>query len=135
MTLTAMESLTGTMMGQLEGVMRQGIAGAVNGKSLTAEQQKAIELAPAKIARAMESEFNWQNLKPIYVTIYRESFTQEEVDGMVAFYKTPVGQSTIKKMPIVMQKSMLMTQARMQTLLPKMEAAMTQALLEAGVPQ
>ncbi len=135
MTLTAMESLTETMMGQLEQAMRQGMSGAVRGKSLTQEQQRAIELAPVKIAQAMRSELNWQNLKPIYVTVYRESFTQEEVDGMIEFYKTPVGQATIKKMPVVMQKSMQMTQARMQTLLPKLEAAIKQALAEAGVPQ
>ncbi len=45
-------------------------------------------------------------LEPMYVRVYQKSFTQGEVDGMIAFYKTPAGQAVINKMPVVMQNTM-----------------------------
>ena len=58
------------------------------------------------------------------IKIYAEEFTQEEVDGMIQLYKTPVGQSTIDKMPIVMQKSMQVGYKQMDAITPKiMQAA------------
>ena len=83
----------------------------------------------------MRSELNWQSLKPIYRAVYKDSFTQAEVDGMIQFYKTPVGQATIQKMPLVMQKSIQLTQERMQAMAPKIETTMKQGLTEAGVAQ
>ena len=31
-------------------------------------------------------------MKDRYVQVYRETFSQEEIDGLIAFYQTPVGQ-------------------------------------------
>ena len=46
---------------------------------------------------------------------------QKEIDSLVAFYSSPAGQAFIRKMPIVLQKSMEITQAQMQRLLPRMK--------------
>ncbi len=40
---------------------------------------------------------------------------------MIAFYKTPSGQAVIKKMPVVVQQSVMMSQSMIQTLMPKMQ--------------
>jgi hypothetical protein len=79
----------------------------------------------------MKQELSWQKLKPLYVQIYRESFEQEEVDGLVAFYASPAGKAMLDKMPTVMQKSMAITQPLMQSLIPKMKSAMEEAMSEA----
>jgi hypothetical protein len=44
---------------------------------------------------------------------------------MLEFYKTPVGQSTINKLPIVMQKSLKIGQQQMGELTPKIMQAGT----------
>jgi hypothetical protein len=44
--------------------------------------------------------------------------TQEEVDGIVAFYKTPPGQAMVQKLPALMQAS---GQRMQQQLAPVME--------------
>ncbi len=36
----------------------------------------------------------------------REIYTQEEIDGMIAFYGSPVGQSVVAKNPRLIKKSM-----------------------------
>jgi uncharacterized protein len=81
-------------------------------------------------------ELDWNTLEPIYADIYTQSFTQQEIDGMIAFYKSEPGQAVLAKMPIVMQKTMQAMQARMASMMPKIEKirldAMTQ--LKAATP-
>ena len=81
-----------------------------------------------QMAQVMRDEMSWDKLRPMTVQIYKEVFTQEEVDGMIAYYKTPAGAATVDKMPIVMQKSLQMMQARMVPMMQKMQAAMRQAV-------
>ena len=73
-------------------------------------------------------------MKPLYVQLYRDTFEQEEVDGLLAFYASPTGQAFVNKMPMVMQKSMALSQSLMQSIIPKMTAAMKDAMAEAKVP-
>ena len=77
---------------------------------------------------------SWQRMKPLYVQLYQDTFEQDEVDGLLAFYTSPTGQAFLNKMPVVMQKSMALSQSLMQSALPKMTAAMKEALSEAKIP-
>lgn len=104
--LDAAMSQVGTMM---ENMMKQ----ATQGKTVTPEQQKAMADLRAKSAAIMQEELSWQKMEPLYMRIYRDSFSQEEVDGMLAFYATPAGKAVIKKMPLVMQNTMAVMQERM----------------------
>lgn len=45
--------------------------------------------------------------------IYVETFTEPEIQEIIAFYKTPVGQKTLKTMPLVMTKSSEFAQKEM----------------------
>lgn len=133
LTLTKTEALIESVYGNVEQAMRQGMARAVAGKSLSAEQQRYLEATPQRFVTIMREELSWENLKPMYIEIYRDSFTQEEIDGLIAFYQSPVGMAFVNKMPIVMQKSMTSMQARMQPIMEKMKAATRQALEDAKV--
>ncbi len=136
MRLTSMEKLTDSLIGQLEQDLRQTFNGATRGMALTQQQQKAFELAPSRVTQALRPELNWENLfKPMFLTVYRETFTQAEVDGMIEFYKTPAGKASIEKRIIVSQRTGQITRERMQYLTPKINAAIKQVLLEAGVPE
>lgn len=129
------ETLLNSMYANLESAMRQGMNEALKGKTLDAKQQQLVESMPAKMAQVMREEMSWSSMKPMYVQIYKDSFTQEEVDGLLAFYKSPAGQAMINKMPAVMQKTMVVVQQRMGPLVQKMQAAMKQSLEEAGIEQ
>jgi hypothetical protein len=125
------ESLINSLYSSMEDVMRNAMTQATQGKSLSAEQQRVLDAVPAKFVAVMMQEMSWQKLKPLYVQIYRETFEQEEIDGLVAFYASPAGKAMLDKMPAVMQKSMALTQPLMQSLIPKMKSAMAQAMSEA----
>lgn len=42
----------------------------------------------------------------VYVPLYDEYFTKEDLEQMIAFYSTPVGQKAIKRMPVLMQEAL-----------------------------
>jgi hypothetical protein len=71
----------------------------------------------AKMIAMVDEMLNWDTLLPMYMRIYQESFTQDELDGMTAFYKTPAGQAVVRKMPLVMQRVL----GEMQVMLKPMQ--------------
>jgi uncharacterized protein len=132
--VTKAEAMIDQAYASVEHFAKQGMAQQTAGRKLTDEQQRAIELAPAKIAEVMKKELSWNTLQPIYIAIYQETFDQAEIDGLIQFYKSPVGQSFVSKMPQVMNRSMQTMQVQMQTLMPKIKEAMDQVMREAKLP-
>ncbi len=56
----------------------------------------------------------WKDLEPVYSQVYKESFSQEEIQAQIDFYSTAIGQSILKKTPIVAQKTMSLMSDRMR---------------------
>ena len=128
---TKAESLVNGMYGNIEQFMRQSMTAAAQGQPISEEQQRILDAVPAKFTKVMREEMSWAKMRPFYVQIYQESFNQEEIEGLLAFYKSPAGQAFVAKMPVVMQKSMEVMQSQMGPLMEKMKAAMQQAVAEA----
>ncbi len=131
--LTKSEALLDSVYGNLENNMRSTMAQFTAGKELSAEQKRTLELAPKKFAEVMRQDFNWPMLKAVYVKIYKETFDQDDIDGLNAFYIGKVGQSFVTKMPEVMQKSSVAVQQMMVPLMTKLGEAMKAAAAEAKV--
>jgi hypothetical protein len=125
------ESLMDSVYGSLEQNKRQGIAQATAGQQLSDEQKRVLESAPKKFAQVVREELTWANLKPMYIQIYKESFDQEDIDGLIAFYSSKVGQNYLNKMTATMQKTMTAVQQRMGPMMKKMGEAMKAAVEEA----
>lgn len=117
----------------MDQMMRRGMQQGLQGKTLTPEQQRVVDAVPAKFIVIMREEYSWERMKPQYVQLYRDTFDQEEVEGLIAFYRTPAGQAYIAKLPVVMQKSIALAQSMMQTLAPRFAVAMKEAMAEAKI--
>ncbi|MCF4102621.1 DUF2059 domain-containing protein [Gillisia sp. M10.2A] len=52
--------------------------------------------------------------------VYMESYTEEDVDAILAFYNTPVGKKMISEIPTISEKSMAIGQAWGMKLQPLM---------------
>jgi hypothetical protein len=131
--LTAMRAQQNieAMLPAMEQMTRQAQAAATAGKALSAEQQRVMDAVAARLFQVIREELSWSNMRPVYLQIYRESFTQEEVDGVLAFYTSPAGIAFVEKMPLVMQKSTELMQGRMAPMIKRIRAEMQQALAEA----
>ena len=113
--------------------MRQAMQERLKDKTLSPERQRFLEVAPEKLVAVIRQEFNWDSMRPMYIQLYSESFEQEEIDGLIAFYQSPTGQAFVGKMPAVIGKSMALMQGRMQSLMPKVAAAVDEAVAQAEV--
>lgn len=121
LAVTEARKVVDGMFAQFDGRMNGFLRQALHGQPASPEQQKAINSMKIKMTMLFQQEYSWEELEPMYIRIYKESFSQEEVDGMIAFYKTPSGQAIVKKMPIVMQKTMLEVQTKIVGLMPKLQ--------------
>lgn len=122
--ITKSEQFLGQMSQQINSMMHSSIEKITQGRKLTTKQELAVVNYTQELGKIMQEELTWAKLEPEMIKIYAEEFSQEEIDGMIKFYKTPVGQSTIDKMPIVMQKSMQVGYKQMDAITPKiMQAA------------
>jgi hypothetical protein len=95
--------LADSVMLEMENLMQQTISQTTKGQTIPAKVQKDIDRRRDEFVAIMKELLDWKKLEPIYVRIYQKTFTQQEVDGMIAFYKTPAGQAVITKMPGAMQ--------------------------------
>jgi hypothetical protein len=85
-------------------------------------ERKADEAAlNAKINKELAEALNWEKLEAEYGKFLAETYTERELKAIVQFVRSDVGQSIIKKEPVIMGKLMVMTQARIQTVLPNIQ--------------
>jgi len=75
-----------------------------------------------QVMDVVAKELSWDNLKESYITLYAETFTKEELEGIIAFYKSPAGQAYTKKLPQLMQRSMELSQKLIQQVMPRIQA-------------
>jgi hypothetical protein len=122
--------LVDTMTAQMEGYMQQIMQQATQGERVTPEIQKQIDSFEAEITSALKEVLDWNKLEPMYVRVYQKSFTQGEVDGLIAFYKTPTGQALLTKMPLVMQNTLNEMQQMMQPMMQRMQRMQQDVLAE-----
>ena len=97
--------LVDSVMTQMDNLMEQSIAQATQGQKIPPKIQKEIDRQHAELTAMMKDLLAWNKLEPLYVRVYQKTFSQQEVDGMLAFYRTPAGQAVIAKMPAVMQNT------------------------------
>lgn len=104
-----------------------GMLAGVAGREVSPATRQRMQGMQRQMVQILREEMAWEKIQPIYRQIYKESFTQEEIDGMLAFYRSPVGQAMLQKMPQVMKRSMQISRER---LLPRVTQRMTQLMRE-----
>jgi len=104
----------GQLVGMATGVVQQ----ALQGRTLTPEIKKIVSDNGAKVTALVNEALKWEAVEPMFIDIYQSQMTQEEVDGIVAFYRSPAGKALVEKMPAVMRAS---NQRMQQQLGPVME--------------
>lgn len=130
LTVAEVRKLVDSMKPQFEAFMKTSMQQAMGSRVLSPDEQKIADRMGSKMAKMMSAEMSWEKLEPLYLIIYQRSFTQEEVDGMLAFYKSPAGVALIKKMPLVMKESMDAMQQLMGPLMERIQKATEEAVAE-----
>jgi len=86
-------------------------------------------LTPILLA-GFQARFN--ELSEAVAIVYASNFTPDDLHGLIAFYKTPVGQTFLRKSPIVTQQSLLAGQKFGQSVAADMRQRIIEELRKKG---
>ncbi len=120
-----LETIYAQTLPAMQSAMRQ----ALQRQGAPEETTRAMDAVLPRVNAVVQEELSWAKLKPDFAAIYAETFTQEEVDGLIAFYQGPLGKSLIAKTP---QLALRSTQMMQQRIGPMMERMMQIAREEAA---
>lgn len=113
---------------QMTRMVQSSIDQASEGQELGPERREILDDMERRMLQLIHEETGWQRMKPDIVAIYRDAYSQEEIDAMLDFYGSPVGQSVIAKMPTVMRKSMQVAQRQMMSVMPRIREIQKETL-------
>lgn len=93
----------------------------LEGQNITPEQQKQIDARRNAARDLVKGLLSWDSMETLYLKVYGDTFTQQEIDGMTAFYTSPTGQAVIAKMPLAVKNSMAQMQQQVREMIPKIQ--------------
>jgi uncharacterized protein len=128
LTLTETERTLLNMHEQIDEAMRLSVDQSLQGYSITGEERQTLDAMLDRLSGLYREELSWEKMKAISQQVYAESFTQDEINGLIAFYESPAGRAFVAKMPFVMQKSMTLMQERIGPLMHKIHGAIGETL-------
>jgi hypothetical protein len=111
-----MDQLMNSVLQQSSAMTKQ-----LGGNAVKPEDQARIEEFQKKVFQLVESQVGWKALEPDYVDIYAKNFTDEQLDAILAFYKSPTGVALVERMPTLATQGMQIAQAKMATLQPQLK--------------
>jgi hypothetical protein len=90
----AMREFTDSLA-QCEVQLKQATIGTTDpyGMPLNPPQKAAIERCKTNVGALIQKELAWTKLEPQVLRFYREHYTQEQLDGVLAFLKSPTGKA------------------------------------------
>lgn len=101
---------------------RSVVGEASKGAEVSDAQKKELDAIVEKFSTKVKEEMAYAKVEPQYAAIYKENFSQEEVDGLTVFFKSPAGQAYLKKFPQVLQKSQEVNRGLMVPMMKQLQA-------------
>jgi hypothetical protein len=124
-TTLAMEVLAVTNFDDLIESMRSQVAASIEQSAGIANQCAAAKPTFTEFGKALSDKLTQtlmsSDFKVDVAAVYAETFDEDELRDIVAFYKTPLGQKLIARMPELTQKSMQISQDRIRAIAPDLQ--------------
>ena len=115
------QSVLQQVVKQVDGSFTAMLSQQLQDKTLSDDDRQRIEAARARLKTLTGKVLAWENMEPMYLKIYGDSFSQSEIDSMIAFYSSPAGQAVVAKLPLVAQNTMAAMQQQMKSLMPQVQ--------------
>ena len=136
LSLTPTERSLVAMRRQFDEQTREMVSTASQGKqpeALTPEQRAVAERFAGQVGKLFDEHLAWDKVKPVARKAYLDNFSEAELSELVVFYKTPLGQAMLTKMPVVTESLSRSIRDQLQLLLPKLDRAGQQFQREFGL--
>ncbi len=129
------QAMLDAMLPQMEAMQAQQFAQMTQNTALTPDQKERVQRIQKRTSQTLRETLSWSQLRPMYVDIYKQSFSREDVLAMAEFYESPAGQSLLDKTPTLMQNLMLAIQQKTLPLLSELEKDLQQIVSEPQATQ
>ncbi len=124
------QNMLDAMLPQMEAMQAQQFSQLTREQSFTPEQKQRLQRIQQRTSQTLREALSWSQLRPMYVDMYKQSFTKEDVLAMAEFYESPAGQSLLDKTPALMQNLMVAIQQKMNPLLADLQKDLEQIVNE-----
>ncbi len=91
-------------------------------EQMTPEKKKIQQEFVDNSMKVVDQDFSWTVLEADYVKLYANTYTEQELDGILAFYKSSAGQAMLIKTPELSAGTMQIVHSRMGDFQPKMQS-------------
>ena len=118
------------MITQMEGGMKTALTQSMKGKDLNPLQAAELGQLQSKMAAIIKEDLSFAKVKDVYLQVYRETFTQDEVNGINAFLTSPAGKAMLSKIDGATKKASDLLRARMGPTLQKIKMMQEQFIKE-----
>lgn len=119
--LTRMDHLMSQMIDQMTARMKASADQQAATMNFTPEQKTIYDDYQQKLNQLLASYLNWDKMKPVMVQVYSDTYTDDELNGILNFYRSPAGQAMVAKSPQLMNKTMSAMMQQMGALQPQVQ--------------
>lgn len=108
---------------------------AARNRGLPPEKLEQAQAAGRKAYDTVINELSWDKLEPLIVQVYTETFTEEEIRGLIAFYESPAGRAYIEKMPQATQRTMQLIRERVAPIMERLQQQIREEAAHPSTPE
>jgi hypothetical protein len=98
-------------------------ADKVAGPNPTPESKARLTSLEKNISQLIDAQLGWKVMQPGIIDLYATTFTEQELDVIVTFYKTPAGIALLDKMPRINDQVEQLAHSRLVVLQPQIGQA------------
>lgn len=115
-------------MKQIDTQIRSGFLQQTIGLRTSPTDEAEANAMLDRLNKVMHEALSWEKLEPQFAKLYASEFTDEELDGIVAFYKTPAGQALAGKSIGLMPKASAISQNALAAVAPEIQKIMKETM-------
>lgn len=101
--------------------IKSGMLQQMTGTKLPPEQEKSMGEFQEKVTSLVSGALSWENLKPSYVKLYADAYTEPQIDDILAFYRSPTGQAMVANNSSLMTKASTIAQKQLAEVMPELQ--------------
>jgi uncharacterized protein len=130
--LMKLDSLSAQMQAQTLDQVKSGIIQQMFGVKVPAAQQHNVDEFSEKVSAILSKAVGWSNLEPEYTKLYTETYTELQIDDLLAFYRSPTGRVMVEKGPILLKQTSGIVQQHIATVTPEVQTVMQEFMKKAA---
>ena len=135
LTLAHAKTLHESVISDTDEMIDSTIKPMMQRQNLSPKQKSLIDSFIVKYKGIVKEELSWQKMMPSYIQIYRDTFTEQEINELIAFYESPTGKMFLTKIPVIMNKTSDLMREKIISIMTRMDSALTETMKEMAKQQ